>query len=276
MLLATYSPAESGFALAFNAGYRLDASAHVLDGRNRLRLRRGDRLSLHLSDFDAMLFGVGASKRLGKDPGRALTHVEALADLTWDVLVGKNAPTAIESPLRLGVGGRYHLKEDTEYFGALQVEARTEFTLGERPGSAPTDALAPIDPRFAFIVGLRWAPALAMKVTPTIKPGGVDGPDGPGTKPGAAGAGTVRGRIVTAERGEPIANAHVTATVTVTPGAEPTERAGDTGADGTFTIADVPPGRARVVAKASGYEDASAETNIVATSTAPVVVDLVM
>jgi hypothetical protein len=270
LLLATYAPPGSDLAIALNAGYRLDRSGQVLDAGERPRLRPGDRLSLRLSDFDAALFGIGASKRLGAEHSPA-RHVEALGEVTWDVLLGTNAPRAIQSPLRLGLGARYHLKEDDEYFGALQVEARTEIALGQRPSSAPTDALAPIDPRFAMIVGLRWAPALVVKVKAKPTPAGPGG--GAGAGPEAPVTSSLRGRV-TAEGGGAIASARVT--VTSLDPASPLERAADSGADGSFTVTELRPGRARVVAKAAGYEDASVETAIVDAGATPVIVDLVL
>lgn len=277
LLLATYAPPRSGLALALNAGYRVDRSANVLDASERPRLRPGDRLSLRLSDFDAVLLGLGASKRLGGADHTLASHVEVLGELTWDVLVGKNAPAAIESPLRLGLGARYHLKEEGEYFGALQLEARTEIELGQRPAIGPNDPLVPIDPRFAVIIGLRWAPALVVKVKPN---GGPDGA-GPGSAAGGAlaavASSSLQGRITAAEGGAPIAGAHVT--VTSDDPANPNERAADSGADGSFTVTDLRPGRAHVLAKAVGYDDASAQTTLVDAATAarsPVVVDLVM
>ena len=276
LLLATYAPPGSGLALALNAGYRVDRSANVLDAGERPRLRPGDRLALRLSDFDAVLLGVGGSKRLGADHTLA-SHVEVLGELTWDVLVGKNAPAAIESPLRLGLGARYHLKEDEDYFGALQLEARTEIGLGERPAIGPNDALVPIDPRFAVIIGIRWAPGLIVKVKPA---GGPDG-GGPGGAGGggalAAAASSLRGRVTAAEGGAPIAGAHVT--VTSDDPANPNERAADTGADGSFAVTELRPGRAHVLVKAAGYDDASADTTVVDAATAartPVALDLVM
>jgi len=275
LLLATYAPPGSDLALALNVGYRFDRSAQVLDARERPRLRPGDRLALRLSDFDALLLGVGGSKRLGAEHTTA-SHVEVLGELTWDVLLGKNAPKAIESPLRLGLGARYHLKEDEDYFGALQLEARTELGLGQRPSSGPSDALAPIDPRFAIIIGVRWAPGLVVKVKPASKQdgGGADG-GGPGsTTPVAS---SMRGRVTAAEGGAAIANAHVT--VTSDDPASPNERTADTGADGTFTVSELRPGRAHVVVKAAGFDDASVEATIAAAASAartPLVVDVVM
>lgn len=278
LLLATYAPPASGLAIALNAGYRVDRSANVLDAGERPRLRRGDRLSLRLSDFDAVLFGVGGSKRLG-GAHTPFAPVEVLGELTWDVLVGKNAPAAIESPLRLGLGARYHMKEDDEYFGALQLEARTELGLGHLPSMGPSDALVPVDPRFALIIGIRWAPALVVKVKPTRGAG--PGPDGAGGARGAGGlataASSLRGRVTAAEGGAPIAGAHVT--VVSDDPASPNERGADTDADGSFVVAELRPGRAHVLVKAAGYDDASADTTLVDDATAArpaVVLPLVM
>lgn len=276
LLLATYAPPGSGLALAMNAGYRVDRSANVLDAGDRPRLRRGDRLSLRLSDFDAVLVGVGASKRLGREHTLG-SHVEVLGELTWDVLVGKNAPAATDSPLRLGLGARYHLKEDDAYFGALQLEARTEIGLGGRPSIGPNDALVPLDPRFAMVIGIRWAPALVVKVKPTRGPDGA-GPDGAGGAAALASAtSSLRGRVTAAEGGAPIAGAHVT--VASDDPAQSNERAADTDADGAFTIAELRPGRAHVLVKAAGYDDAGADTTVVDAATAartPVVLPLAM
>ncbi len=270
MLLATYAPPGSDFALAFNAGYRLDRSAEVLDARDRLRIRAGDRLALRLSDSDAVLLGLGASKRLGARETPA-SRIEVLGELTWDLLVGANAPAALESPLRVGLGGRYHLKEDDESFGALQLEARTELSLSARPTSGPTDALFPIDPRFAIIFGVRWAPAFGSRPKPGDKQGGAAG--------GVAGAGgaaalatsSLRGRVTAAETGAAIAGARVT--VTSDDPAQPNEHTAETGADGSFQVTELRPGRVHVVVKAAGFDETSADTNLAA---APAALDLVM
>lgn len=274
LLLATYAPPGSDLAVALNVGYRVDQSGQVLDARDRLRIRPGDRLSLRLSDSDAALLGIGASKRLGPGAERSPTsRIEVLGELTWDVLVGKNAPKATESPLRLGLGGRYHVNEDDESFGALQLELRTELSLSGRPSNGPTDALVPIDPRFAIMVGVRWAPALGAKVKADRSGGAGGGVGGPAGDATSALASSVRGRITAADGGAAIASARVT--VTSDDPASPNERTAETGADGTFTVSELRPGRLHVVVKAAGFDDASADTTV-AVKAPPVVVDLVM
>ena len=268
LLLATYAPPGSDLALALNAGYRIDRSAQVLGARDRPRLRAGDRLALHLSDSDAILLGLGASKRLGGRETPA-ARVELLGELTWDMLIGAKAPAALESPLRLGLGARYHLKEDDEAFGALQLEARTELSLSARPSSGPSDPLVPIDPRFAIILGVRWTPALGARPKPRTN---VEGPAAAGSGGAAAAvASSIRGRVTAAETGAAIASARVT--VTSDDPAQPGERTAETGADGTFEVTELRPGHVHVVLKAAGFDDASADANATATAA---VVDVVM
>ena len=238
-LLFTFAPPGSDLALALNAGYRIDRSGNVVDAADRSRLRPGDRLTLALSDFDAVLLGAGVSKRLGS--------VELLGELTWDVLVGTNAPSPTASPLRAGAGGRYLL-------GDAQIELRTEIGVGGRPGSGPLDAFAPVEPRVAVLAGLRWVLPFEKRVqaTPeTIKPVGGSG----ALQPPPAVLGAIEGRV-TSESGAPIAGARVTVT------AQDGDHTAETGADGTYRIADLPLGRAVVVVKAPGQVDATAETNV--------------
>ena len=70
------------------------------------------------------------------------------------------------------------------------------------------------------------------------------------------------------DKSEPVAG------VTVTVTSQDVERAGQTSADGAFAIDDVPVGRVLILARAAGYEDATAEARIDAR--APATVDLVM
>lgn len=275
-LLATYAPQGTDLVLALNTGYRLDQSAETLTDAERPRLRRGDRLSLNLSDFNAVLLGAGASKRLGGERSR-LRPVEVLGEITWDILVGRGAPTATQSPLRLGFGARYHVREEEARGGAVQIELRGELALSARAPSGPTDALVPTDPRFAMTVGLRWVPAFGAKTSPAPGRRGTAEP----ARGGAAGAataasGAVNGRV-TSESGEPIPSARVVVTEPPDGAAAPNERSAETGADGSFTLSELRVGRARVVVTADGYEDATAETTIVeAGAPAPVAVSVVM
>jgi uncharacterized membrane protein len=73
----------------------------------------------------------------------------------------------------------------------------------------------------------------------------------PVSPPAALSTGTIRGKI-TDEKGEPIANATVIAG----------DKSAQTGADGSYVLADVPVGKASLTVKAQGYEDRTIETDV--------------
>jgi hypothetical protein len=253
-VLATYAPPGSGFALAFNGGYRLDHSANVLDAKERRVIRRGDLLSLHLSDFDAVLVGIGASKRFGKGHSRA-SRFEGFGEATWDILLGKEAPSAISSPLRAGIGARYHLNEDSESFGALELEARTEVLCSEHLSNGPATTLVPIDPRFAFALGAKFTPSFGK--APARPETGAPPPST--VAPAAHAARAIRGRL-TDEAGGAVPNARVS--VTPIDGDDGTERTVEANADGSFAVTEMRAGRAHLVATAPGYEEASTDVTL--------------
>ena len=269
--LLTFAPPGAALAAALNAGYRIDRSAGVIDDRARARLRPGDRLTLRASDFDAVLLGLGVSKRLG--------DLEVLGELTWDVLVGSGAPSPLESPLRGGAGLRYHTTV-TVLPGDVQLELRSEVGLGERP--APSTAFSPIEPRVAILAGLRWV--LPLGPAPERKTPAPPAPARVAPPPAAPAVvvSSVRGSVLD-EKHAPIAGARVKVTslqVTsvqtgpTTDGSSGDEHVAEAGADGSFTIDGVRTGRVRIVASASGYRDASVEANVEAGTPSPV--ELVM
>lgn len=239
-LLATFVPADQ-LAVAVNLGYRIDKTSELID--NVARIRRGDRISLGASQFDAIPIGVGISKRVGK--------AEITGEVTWDLLVGSNAPSAIESPLHFNVGGRYFV---TEGFAA---EARFDILASERPGTMGFDPVAPIDPRFTFSIGFRYTTARKPKPVVTNP---TDNPNGnPTSNPnGAPNTGTLRGKI-TGDNGEPIANA------TVSVGDKTTQ----TGPDGSYTLTEVPLGKQSVSVKADGFEERTIEADVAAGTSTP-------
>jgi hypothetical protein len=251
--LVTYAP-TAHLALAFNGGYRVDQSAHSVEAPKRLRM--GDRISLQVSDLDAVLFGIGASERLGA--------LEVLGEVTWDVLVGRRAPAATRSPLRVGAGARYHATD------RVQLELRSEIALNGRAASGPSDPLTPIEPRFAVLAGLRWVLPFSAPPSKAVAPDRAPPVPGGGSSAPVAAAGSVHGHVTErlGEKNEPVVGARVTVT------SQEIERDGETLADGAFSVDDVRAGRARVVARAPGYEDASVEANV--QPGAPAVVDLVM
>jgi hypothetical protein len=62
-------------------------------------------LALGVSEFNAILAGIGTSISLGN--GGAL-----LGEVSWDLLVGSGAPSGLESPIRLTLGLRKALRDD--------------------------------------------------------------------------------------------------------------------------------------------------------------------
>lgn len=239
--LATFAPPGTELALAFNVGYRRDGTARILNAQERAFIHAADKLTLGVSDFDAVLLGLGVSKRIGSFGG------EVIGEAGWDILLGSNAPKAIESPLRVGAGFREHVNPN------LSIELLIDVLLGERPSPA---VFAPIEPRLALTAGLRWVLPFDKPppATDTTKP-----PVDTTTKPAAdLDRGTVAGHVKS-ETGEPIANAHVTAGE---------ERAADTAADGAFEIKNVKAGRVHVAAKAAGFDDIAIDVDLEATKTA--------
>ena len=113
----SWVPATGPLSLSANAGYRLDRSAN--SATDAPFLSASDRLALEVSAFDQVLLGVAAT--LGR--GRAQGFVEG----SWDVLVGRGAPGAAASPIRLGGGARLLLGE------RVRLEAEAEVSPSARP-----------------------------------------------------------------------------------------------------------------------------------------------
>jgi hypothetical protein len=140
LLLGAYLPRESAFGLGMLAGFRYDRTAGV--ARDPARYRSGDRLSLELSQFDAVLVGFGTSYRFGA--------TELLGELSCDLLVGSGAPALDKSPLRLTLGAR-------QQFGdRLGVRLMADTSLSARPGVGPSDPLTPIEPRFQVLLAMAY------------------------------------------------------------------------------------------------------------------------
>jgi hypothetical protein len=217
-VLATYV-GQSAWGIAGNAGFRFDKTGNAAP--DLTTTRAGDRLSLGLNDFHAILLGVGGWKRWDA--------LELLGEVTWNPWIGAGAPTAFQSPLHVTGGARY-LSSDS-----LAWELLVDGRLSDLPQPA-SDKLAAIDPRFSVQLGVRfmsgYAPPVAVIETeepePAVAPVGV--------VPVATTA-TVHGRI-TAQDGSALPDIDVRI---VREGYEGTAR---TGADGSYVIADVPIGPA--------------------------------
>lgn len=212
-------------------GYRLDRTAAA--GKDAAGLSPGDRLALGLSDFDALLLGLGVSVPLGPS--------ELFGEVSSDVLVGSGAPSFRQSPLRLALGARHGLS------AALALELLAEGSLSAKPDLSATAPLVPNEPRFSVLLGLRYrflpAPAARAEQAPPPPPPVVAPPPPVAAPVDAAVAITVhddQGGIVSS------------ATAAVVLDTVPRELTGD-GA-GHYKNEHVAPGNAVLRVEASGFE----------------------
>jgi hypothetical protein len=258
--LLAWRTGGSGPLLAMAAGWRMDNTSAASPDVARTRV--GDRISLGLSDFDAVVLGIGAVQCLGP--------AELLAEVSGDLLVGSGAPPLAQSPWRAAGGARLHVGR------ALDLEVLAHVALSERPGVAPDDPLIPIEPRFAVTLGLGYriglekpkpAPARAepRPAPPPAKPA-VAPPPPPPPPPPATCAVTVN---VLDEGGRPIPRAYVTITV----GDSKAEV--ETGADGKVSVAELPCGPAGVAIEAEGFEKARQDPELRAETPTEIRIDLV-
>lgn len=238
--LFAFTPEDSPWALLFAGGFRLDNSANVAPDLTRLRL--GDRISLGLSDSNAVLLALGAARRFGG-------NIEVFAEASADLLVGADAPELGQSPLRVALGGRYFLSR------ALQAEFTSTVSLSGRPPVGPTDPLVPIEPRVLALVALRYsfdltpAPVAAPPPPPPPTPVVVVPPP----KPQVA---TVAGSL-TDDRGAPLPEARVRMRDA---GSAEQEQISD--AEGRYSFADVPVGPATLEVSATGFQPQTWEIDV--------------
>jgi len=126
--------------LASLAGYRLNRGGAA--GSDAAHLSSGDRLALGLSEFDALLLGLGAGVVLGKS--------ELLAEVSSDVLVGSDAPAFSQSPLRVALGARHPIAR------GLSLELMAVGSLSQQPDLSADAPLVPNEPRFSIFAGIRY------------------------------------------------------------------------------------------------------------------------
>lgn len=193
--------------VALYGGYRTAQGGAITEDAEQLR--PGDRVVLGVSEYGALLLGLGFMHSFEK--------ADLLAELTWDVLVGDGAPSAAQSPLRLGVGARHWLVP------ALALQAMVEVSLGDRAPSTSADPLVPVEPRALALLGATvrlpdlvqrerpQGPASPPREEPPLPP-----PPPPPLSPPAA----LR-VLVSDETGHPISDARVTIEVPAGEGQEP-------------------------------------------------------
>ncbi len=235
--LAAWAPASSPIALAATVGFRLDRSAATIEQADSLS--RADRLALGVSEFNAVLLGVGVTYHTG--------GLELLLEGTWDVLVGAGAPGAATSPLRIAVGGRYGIG-DTR---ALSLGLVAELSPSVRPNVDRGIALVPVDPLVSVTATLAYRFDFEHE-TATVE----THDDGVHHRPitdrtPTPTTGVVRGQV-TGEGGAAVANASVRLTRA---GAALTELTTD--AEGHFEAPSLPVGDVSVDVTAEGYQPAN-------------------
>jgi len=240
------------FSLALNAGFRIDNSANAIENQGN-DLSESDRISLGLSEWSALLLGVGGAYRFGP--------AEVWAEWSWDLLVGDGAPDAGASPMRVDLGGRFWVDDA----GAVQLHAGVGFLVSSYPDRDMTTGrlpLMPIEPRFRVDLGATFrfptpeGEALEEEeeeeeeeVVEVVPVGAI-----------------VSGRVVDAD-GQPV----VGATVSVSPGEGDALDPVTTDADGAFSIPEVPtaPG-ASVTIAAEGFTEFTQVLNLSAGATVEV------
>jgi hypothetical protein len=236
-ILFAYTPEEIPLTIAALTGFRFDNSGESAPQIERVRT--GDRLSLGLSDFNAVLVGLGGSYRIWQ--------TELIAEFTWDMLVGEGSPDLLTSPMRIAAGARQRV------LPPLSIELLTETVLSKRPGASFDDVMIPIEPRFSVLAGLRFVLDFSEKKPIEEKPVGV-APKPIEGKPKTA---SVIGTLVD-ETGNPVISAHVA----MKSGDRTVET--DTDQQGAFRFDEVPLGEVSLRATADGFEDVEWTVRVIA------------
>jgi hypothetical protein len=240
--LSWATPGER-WALLGLFGGRIDNSANSAPDVERLRV--GDRISLGLSDSSALLVGVGLAHR-------PLRKLQVFGELSADVLVGKQAPSFSQSPMRAALGARYFALD------ALALELSLLFSLSQRPSVAPDAPLVPIEPRFSALIGLRYG---LLRPTPPPVAGSepvVPVEQTPREEPKALAA--LRG-VLTDQVGAALPDVPVMLNF---PGGQQ-ETISD--AEGRYVFSDVPPGKVTLSANATGFQPSMWEVEVSAPAT---------
>lgn len=139
--LLSWKAEKRPLTLLASLGVRVDNSAN--SAPPPARLRYGDRIALGLSDSHALLAGLG----LAYAP---TPKWRVFGELSTQLLLGKQAPSVLSSPLRAAVGARYF------FFDQLSMELTAIPSFSKRPSTAGSAPLVPIEPRFTMLLGLRY------------------------------------------------------------------------------------------------------------------------
>jgi hypothetical protein len=215
-LIGSFLPGSEEVVISSLAGFRFDNSAHAVNDADTMSL--SDRLALSVSEANAVLLGLAESWRAGA--------LEMLAEWTWDLYVGKRAPSVVKSPIRLALGVRWWQSD------AFQLEALLGFTPSGRPTVNVDTPLTVIEPRF-------WIGLSAHYSLPLHQP----------PKEAKPSLGYVSGRVKTTA-GVGISDMQVTVLDIPSLGAV-------TDKTGSFSVNDVPVGRRTIEFSGNGWQNKS-------------------
>jgi hypothetical protein len=176
-----------------------------------------------------------------------------------DVLVGSEAPSVAESPLRVSVGPRHHVTRK------VQLTLLAEALLSSRAGSAAGDPLVPLEPRVSVWAGLTYRGIFEKKEPDTREPPVPESKPAPpapveAKQPAAPTPSLVpvKGTVTDAVGTTPVAGA----VIRVQANDETLEASTDQ--NGSFVIEQVPVGPATVTVTASGFKAVETSLNVTA------------
>ncbi len=235
-LLATYAPPDSRLTLTSRLGFRWDNSAQSVPNANLLALP--DRVELGISQASAVLTGLGVAYRV-------VPRVELLGDVTWDLLVGKSAPSVVDAPILVSAGTRATLDVD----GKLQFLLVVTTSPSGRPTVSATAPLVDVEPRVTALVGLVFRPFAERPPPPVPVVGPPPPPGGPGSQLPAARV-TLAGRALSEDGHTPLVHAQVVVTRAGTSEKQETQ----TDEQGRFAVDGLEPGEVTVTISATRYQ----------------------
>lgn len=224
-LRGLFAYTQKRFQLLGTLGARLDQSAQSAPPRDRIR--DGDRVSLGLSDSHALLAGVGAAYAVRDD-------LALYTELSAQLLLGKQAPSLLESPIRVAAGLRYVAST------GLQLELSVVPSLSRRPQLGADIPLVPVEPRVRILLGIRYA-FLPKPPAP------VAAPSAPSEDTLPSFVTELQG-VLTDPSGAPLPDASVQLTQ-----GEMTRRT-RTDAEGRYRFEELPMGEAELRAEAPGFK----------------------
>ncbi len=241
--LGAYRPNQGPLSLLGTVGFRLDNSHN--SAPDLRRLRPGDRLSLSLSEFHAVLGVLGLAYTFED-------RAEVFVELSADVLIGAKAPSLLKSPLRASVGGRYFLGK------MLQLEVTVTASLSQRPSLSEQAVLVPVEPRVYATTGLRFGLPSRVRASQPVEPTPTEEPvEAPPIQiapvPQIA---NVAGSILDAG-GVALPEAHVIL------GVGEAKRETFTDTEGRYTFTEVPLGLASMSVSATGFVSQEWEITVV-------------